>query len=185
MPLSPSDARVVAATRSWVDRVVVGLNLCPFAKAVQAKGQVRYAVSHAETKPTLLADLERELGSLSAADPETVDTTLLIHPKLLQEFLEYNEFLSVADELLVELGLEGKLQIASFHPEYRFADAEPNDPANYTNRSPYPTLHLLREASVTRAVESFPDAASIYTRNIETLRSLEPARLNALLARDI
>ena len=171
---------VILRTAQWVERVVIGLNLCPFAKAVQVKGQVRYAVSAAETSATLTEDLRRELLSLQAADPSEVDTTLLIVPRVLGDFLDFNDFLADADALLHELHLEGELQLASFHPDYCFADSSADDPANFTNRAPYPTLHLLREASVTRAVEAFPDPSSIYERNIATLRALSPVALARL-----
>lgn len=175
---------VRSRTGRWVDRVVIGLNLCPFAKAVQVKGQVRYVVSLAETPASLLADLERELRALMAAAPDEVDTTLLIHPRVLSNFDDANDFFHDANDLLSGLGLEGELQLASFHPDYRFAGSAPDDPANATNRSPYPMLHLLREASVTRAVDTFPDPSRIYERNIETLRALEPAELSRLFADD-
>jgi uncharacterized protein len=169
------------ATKRWVERVVIGLNLCPFARAVQAKGQVHYRLCLADNTADLLTALEQELASLSAADPVEVDTALLVHPHVLGDFYDYNDFLSDADALLERMGLEGVLQIASFHPDYCFGDAEPNDPANFTNRSPYPMLHLLREASVTRAVDAFPDTASIYERNVATLRALAPDELERLV----
>jgi len=171
----------LALTQSWVERVVIGLNLCPFAKAVQARGQLCYSLSNATSRAALLVDLQRALGSLRDADPAVVDTTLLVHPHVLQDFYDYNDFLAEADQLLLELGLDGELQIASFHPDYCFADSQPDDVANYTNRSPFPTLHLLREASVSRALETFPDAARIYERNIMTLRALKPEFLRRLL----
>ena len=162
----------VAATERWLERAVIGLNLCPFAKAVHVKRQIRYAVSDATTADGLRVDLQRELEFLARADPEAVDTTLLIHPCVLTEFTAYNRFLVAADALVSELGLEGVLQIASFHPDYEFADSAPGAIENYSNRSPYPMLHLLREASIDRAVAAFPDAAAIYGRNILTLREL-------------
>lgn len=171
----------LALTQSWVDRVVIRLNLCPFAKAVQVRGQVKYCLSAAETEAELLRDLGRELKALALADPQVVDTTLLVHPHVLKGFQDYNDFLAEADAELVALGLEGELQIASFHPDYCFADSEPADPANYTNRSPFPMLHLLREASVSRAVDSFPETSRIYERNIATLRALKPEELSELL----
>jgi hypothetical protein len=167
-PPLPEDA--IRATRAWIERAVIGLNLCPFARAVYAREQIRYVVSPAQTPGELLADLERELRQLEQAPPEEVDTTLLIHPQALPEFLEYNDFLSVADRAVRRLRLAGVLQIASFHPEYRFAGTAADDVTNYTNRSPYPMLHLLREASVAKAVAAFPDASKIYERNMETLR---------------
>jgi len=162
----------VAVTERWLERAIIGLNLCPFAKAVHVKRQIRYAVSEATTVDGLRIDLQRELEFLARADPEAVDTTLLIHPRVLTEFTAYNRFLLAADALVSELGLEGVLQIASFHPDYEFADSAPGAIDNYSNRSPYPMLHLLREASIDRAVTAFPDAAAIYGRNIETLREL-------------
>ena len=163
---------VVAKTVDWLEKAVIGLNLCPFAKAVHAKGQIRYVVSDAATPEALLEKLMEELQYLADADPEQVDTTLLIHPKVLGDFEDYNEFLDVADAALEELQLDGELQVASFHPDYQFADTHKNDIENYTNRSPYPTLHLLREDSVERAVEAFPEASDIFEKNIATLRAL-------------
>lgn len=179
-PTGPAPASVIAETSEWLDRVVIGLGLCPFAKAVQVKGQIRYCVSEVTEPSALLAVLANEARALSEATPELIDTTLLIHPNVLGDFLDYNDFLSEADDLLVELELEGELQIASFHPNYCFAGADGDDPANFTNRSPYPMLHLLREASVSRAVAAFPDASAIFERNIATLRELSPDRLAAL-----
>jgi hypothetical protein len=161
-------------TIRWLEHAVIGLNLCPFAKAVHAKGQVRYFVSKAATPEELLTDLIRELQYLAEADPDRTDTTLLIHPHALNDFLDYNDFIDVADAAVVELDLDGVLQVASFHPQYQFADTEPDDITNYTNRSPYPTLHLIREASVDRAVAAFPDAADIFEKNMETMERLGP-----------
>ena len=159
-------------TCNWVRRAVIGLNLCPFAKAVESKGQVRYAVSHATRPKALLADLKRELQHLIASDAAVLDTTLLIAPAGFADFLAFNDLLQRADTLLQDLGLEGELQIASLHPHYQFADTEPDDISNYTNRAPYPTLHLLREASVARAVAAYPDPAAIYQTNIATMQRL-------------
>jgi uncharacterized protein len=167
-----TDEEIIAITRRWVDRAVIGLNLCPFARAVQAKGQVHYAVSHACDARELLLDLTRELHALAQADPEERDDSLLIHPDVYGDFYDFVAFLDLAEATLVDLDLDGVIQIASFHPHYQFEGTEPDDISNYTNRSPYPTLHLLREASVDRAVAVFPDAAAIFERNIETLRGL-------------
>jgi len=164
--------QVVADTVHWMEKAVIGLNLCPFAKAVHVKKQIRYVVSEAETPEALLEKLMEELQHLADADPEQIDTTLLIHPKVLTDFYDYNEFLDVADAALEELGLDGVLQVASFHPDYQFADTDKNDIGNYTNRSPYPTLHLLREDSIDRAVEAFPEASEIFEKNIETMDKL-------------
>ena len=167
-----ADAEVVDATRDWIEKAVIGLNLCPFAKAVHAKRQIRYVVSHADSEEALLADLMHELQLLAAADPGDVDTTLLMHPRVLGDFLDYNAFLDLADAAVEELGLDGFLQVASFHPDYQFADTDPNDITNYTNRAPYPILHLLREESIDRAVEAFPEAEAIFEKNIETMQQL-------------
>ncbi len=165
-------AAIIAATASWLEKAVIGLNLCPFAKAVHVKKQIRYVVSDATTPEALLSTLMDELQRLSDTSPEAVDTTLLIHPQVLADFEDYNEFLDVADAALEDMDLVGELQVASFHPQYQFADTHANDIENYTNRSPYPTLHLLREESVERAVEAFPEAGEIFEKNIETLRKL-------------
>ena len=170
--LSAADEEAVAATRAWLERAVIGLNLCPFAKAVHVKHQIRYAVSTAQTPEDLLADFVDELHTLQAADPSEIDTTLLVHPGVLADFLDYNDFLELADAAIAAEGLEGEIQVASFHPHYQFAGTGPEDIENYSNRSPYPMLHLLREASIARAVAAFPDASQIFERNIATLRRL-------------
>lgn len=170
--LAPADEAVVAATRRWLERAVIGLNLCPFAKTVYLKNQIRYAVSAAQTPEDLLADLIGELRTLQAADASKIDTTLLVHPRVLGDFLDYNDFLELADAAVAGEGLAGEIQVASFHPQYQFAGTRPEDIENYSNRSPYPTLHLLREASIDRAVAAFPDASEIFERNIQTLRRL-------------
>ena len=162
----------VSAIRRWLQRAVIGLNLCPFAKAVHVRNQVRYVLSEATTPTALLAELTRELEFLHAADPAMVETTLLVHPHVLGDFLDYNDFLDDADAAVEALGLEGEIQVASFHPDYVFADSDADDPANCTNRSPFPMLHLLREESVARAVETFPDPDAIVDRNIETMERL-------------
>ena len=165
-------SEVISHTKLWLERAVIGLNLCTFAKAVYIKNQIRYVVSDVQTPADLLADLIRELNYLQEANPEKIDTTLLIHPDTLRDFLDYNDFLDVADATIEELDLEGELQVASFHPNYQFADAGIDDISNYTNRSPYPTLHLLREVSVERAVATFPEASDIFNKNIRTLDRL-------------
>ena len=170
--LNADDGQIVAATQRWLERAVIGLNLCPFAKAVHVKKQVRYVVSSATTPEALLEQLMEELQNLSDSDPEQVDTTLLIHPFVLTDFADYNEFLDVADAAVEDLQLAGELQVASFHPDYQFADTDINDIGNYTNRSPYPILHLLREESIDRAVEAFPEASGIFEKNMETMEKL-------------
>lgn len=178
-----SHEAVIAATRHWLTEAVIGLNLCPFAKAVHVKGQIRYAVSDAVDMEGVLTDLEAELQTLVAADPNAIDTTLLILPRTLGDFLDYNDCLFFAERMLKQLRLEGIVQIASFHPAYQFEDSEPDDIENYTNRAPYPILHLLREDSIERAVDAFPDAEDIYGRNQETLRRIGLAGWNELMKR--
>jgi hypothetical protein len=163
---------VIHETRNWLERAVIGLNLCPFAKAVHVKGQVHYAVSKATQPRELLDDLAAELAELVALEPAIRDTSLLIAPGCLHGFVEFNDFMRQADRLVRKNGLEGVIQLASFHPDYQFAGSEADDLANCTNRAPYPTLHLLRESSIDRAVEAFPDPEAIYETNIETLRRL-------------
>lgn len=167
--------RVLDETRAWVELAVIGLNLCPFAKAPEAKGQVRYALSEARDPEALLEDLVAELKLLDATPAERIETTLLVHPQVLADFADYNDFLDIAEAAVAELGLEGVIQVASFHPQYRFAGSEEDDVTNATNRSPFPTLHLLREESVERAVAAFPEGQAIYEANIETLRRLGPS----------
>lgn len=162
----------LAETRAWVERAVIGLNLCPFARAVQAKQQVRYVLSEASDEDGLLAELVDEMAALVAADPARVETTLLVHPQLLGDFLAYNDFLDVVDAALDRLGHAGVLQVASFHPRYQFAGTGADDVTNATNHSPYPMLQLLREASIERAVAAFPDTAEIYRANLRTLEAL-------------
>lgn len=160
-------------TAQWLERAVIGLNLCPFAKGVHAKGQIHYAVSQAQDAQHLLADLRGELLALAGLAAAVRDTTLLVVPTLLlADFLDFNDFLGEAEDLLEELELDGTLQIASFHPQFQFAGTRADDVTNCTNRSPYPTLHLLREESIDRAVEVFPEAETIYERNIEVLEQL-------------
>ncbi len=169
---SATNETIIAATQTWLERAVIGLNLCPFAKAVHVKKQIRYAVSSATTHEELLSDLMRELEFLAETPSEKIDTTLLIHPGVLTDFLDYNDFLDVVDAALEDMELEGILQVASFHPQYQFADTQPDDIENFTNRAPYPTLHLLRESSMVLAVSAYPEADKIFDKNIETLRKL-------------
>lgn len=167
-------------TRVWLERAVIGLNLCPFAKSVHVKGQVHYVVSRAETPQAFLQDLIVELNALNDSDPVVRDTTLLIAPDCLADFLDFNDFLAEADQALVDLDLDGVLQIANLHPDYQFAGTRADDITNFTNRSPYPTLHLLREDSIDRAVDAFPDAESIFERNMETMERIGTAGWAAL-----
>lgn len=172
----------IVRSRQWLERAVIGLNLCPFAKAVHARGQVRWVLSDATDEEALLADLVHELQWLQDASVDEVETTLIVHPHVLADFEEYNQFLDIADAAISELDLEGEIQVASFHPQYRFAGSGPDDIEDYSNRSPYPMLHLLREASIARAVAAFPEAERIYGRNIEALRALGHAGWRALWA---
>lgn len=174
------DEAVIAATRQWIEKAVIGLNLCPFARAVYVKNQVRFVVSRAPHLDGLLEDLDRELDFLAAVDPEAVDTTLLIHPTLLPDFPDFNDFMQLAEAAVDEHGLDGAIQLASFHPQFQFEGSAPGDIGNYTSRAPFPTLHLLREASIERAVAAFPEAEGIYERNIETLVALGHAGWDAL-----
>jgi hypothetical protein len=167
--------RVVAATRAWLETAVIGLGLCPFAERAHTRDQVRYRVSFETSAAGLAQDLVEELDHLHSADPLQLETTLLIHPRALVAFDDYNQFLDEADATVAALGLEGEIQVASFHPAYRFAGAAQNAAENYTNRSPYPMLHLLREASVTRAVETFPGVHEIGANNVAKLNALGEA----------
>ena len=170
LPLDPD--LVISHTRAWVTRAVVGLNLCPFAKAPMVKGQVRFVVSGARDLPALLLQLADELRRLAQASPDAIETTLLMHPNVLGDFLDFNQALNAVDSLVDALGLQGVLQVASFHPHYRFAGSDAHDLGNATNRAPYPTLHLLREASVERAVAAFPEGHAIVDANLRTLDAL-------------
>jgi uncharacterized protein len=182
MDTLPSHDEAIDATRTWLERAVIGLNLCPFAKAVHKKGQVRYVVSDATQPLQLHEDLIRELELLRDTNPEQVDTTLLIHPGVLGDFMDFNEFLEVADDTVADLDLEGEIQVASFHPDFQFEGTAPDDITNYTNRSPFPTLHLLREASIDKAVAAFPDASKIFEANMETLDKLGVEGWNKLFS---
>lgn len=170
---------LVETVRRWVEIVVVDLNLCPFAKRELVKHRIRFAVTTAVTEEQLLAALQTELTHLTRS--ETDETTLLIHPYVLQDFIQYNQFLSRADHLLTELQLQGTIQIASFHPDYQFAGTKPDDVENYTNRSPFPLLHLLREASLARSIASHPDTYGIPESNIKLMKRLGINKMRALL----
>jgi len=176
----PEDAPYLTDTVRWLEKAVIGLNLCPFARAPHVQGRLRLRVSHARDTDALLDDLCGELQSLNALSPEECETGLLIHPFVLGDFLDYNDFLDVADAAVQTLGLEGEWQVASFHPQYQFADTAPDDVENFSNRSPWPILHLLRESSIERATEVMSDTDAIYRRNIDTLRRLGVEGWNAL-----
>jgi hypothetical protein len=171
--------QVAAAVRQWVDSVVVGLNLCPFAKRELDRGRVRFVVSDAIAEQGLLLDLQAELNLLE--QDASIETTLLIHPRVLETFYDYNQFLNYAEALLQQMELDGVYQIASFHPDYQFSGTEPDDAENYTNRSPYPVLHLLREESLDRVLESTKYAEQIPIRNVKLMNTMGGKKLRALL----
>jgi hypothetical protein len=173
------DVKIAASVRQWVESVVVNMNLCPFAKRELVNDRVRFAVTPATTEEELLMALEAELELLN--NDASIETTLLIHNRVLQDFVDYNQFLTLGDELLIQMDLEGIYQIASFHPDYRFGGTAPGDAENYTNRAPYPLLHLLREASLTRVIEQTPDVAQIPARNVALMNRLGRDRLCALV----
>ena len=170
---------IIKPVQHWLTTVVVGLNLCPFAKRVLVNNRIRFSVTEAESEAMLLKALQTELEVLNR--DETIDTTLLIHPRVLQDFYDYNQFLNTVDALLVQLELEGIYQVASFHPDYQFAGTEADDVDNYTNKSPYPMLHLIREESLEQAIENYPDPERIPERNITLLKSLGQDNMRALL----
>ncbi len=175
------EKNVIAATAAWLEKMVIGLNLCPFAKAIHVKKQIRFAVSMAIDSDSLLADFKRELTHLVATDSEEIESTLIIHPNVLTDFFDYNDFLAVCDSALEEMELDGIVQVASFHPAYQFAGTKAGDVTNFTNRSPYPTLHLLREASVSRAAAQFPGLEGIYNANMATMRKIGKAQLERMM----
>lgn len=168
----PLHEMVIADTVNWLEKAVIGLNLCPFAKGVHVKDQIHYVVSTAQDAEGVAHDLHRELEALAEANPDKRDTTLLILPQALHDFLDFNDFLEIADEMIDELDLGGILQVASFHPLFQFEGTTVDDVTNCTNRAPYPILHLLREESIDKAVEAFPEADAIYEKNMETLGAL-------------
>ena len=179
-PIFMTDEQVLIQTKHWLEKAVIGLNLCPFAKAVYVKNQVRLVVSHARHADDLLEELDRELDLLVTTPASEIDTTLLIHPTLFEDFLDFNDFLEVAEGVVDEHELEGVVQLASFHPRFQFDGTEPDDIGNYTNRAPFAILHLLREDSVERAVEAFPQADAIFDANIATLEKLGHSGWKAL-----
>ena len=174
-----NDEEIIQAVRQWVETFVVGMNLCPFAKRELVKNRVRFVTTAATTAEQLLQVLQTELELLNA-DP-SVETTLLIHPAVLQDFYDFNDFLDCADSLLVDMELEGIYQVASFHPDYQFGGTRPGDAENYTNRAPYPVLHLLREESLERVIADYPDVDDIPERNIALMNRLGQDKLEALL----
>lgn len=177
-----SSDTVLAATRHWIEKAVIGLNLCPFARAVYVKNQVRIVVSTARHLDAFLDDLDRELDLLVNTPAEEIDTTLLVHATLFPDFEVFNDFLNVVDDVVAEHELDGVIQVAPFHPLFQFEGTAPDDVTNATNRAPFPTLHLLREDSVERAIETAGgDADAIVERNLQTLRDLGADGWRALL----
>ena len=174
------DAASIALTVQWLERAVIGLNLCPFAKSVHSKGQIHYAVTRATTTAELLDILKYEINGLQAHESIARDTTLLIAPSAFPDFLDFNDFLPECDRLLRRMKLDGIFQIASFHPQFQFAGTGPDDITNFTNRAPFPILHLLRENSIDRAVEAFPEPDAIFEKNMQTLQGLGLQGWNAL-----
>ena len=169
--MNPAELAVTDTVR-WLERAVIGLNLCPFAKAPHVKGRIHYSVSLATDEATLTQDLQQALQELQDLSATQRETTLLIIPSLLNDFWDFHAYLSQAQRVLKRMGLQGSLQIAPFHPQFQFAGTEARDITNCTNRSPYPTLHLLREDSITQAVQAFPEAHTIYEANMRTLQTL-------------
>ncbi len=179
---NPSDTEtIIARTRCWIERVVVELNVCPFARKPYEGGQIRYLVSAADSPEDLLADVQTELELLRSTDAAEVETTVLIHPYVLNDFFDYNDFLGIVDALIDDGGYEGEFQVASLHPHYQFAGTQPDDAENYTNRSPYPILHLLREAELARAIAGYARPDKIPERNIRTLEKLGATRMREIL----
>lgn len=170
---------IETSVRNWLQTIVIDLNLCPFANRELLKNRIRFSVTEADTAEQLLFDLHAELQIMLREDE--IETTLLIHPNVLSDFYEYNDFLEYADGLLQQMELEGIFQIASFHPQYQFAGTEPDDVENYTNRSPYPILHILREASLDLAIDSHPDISAVPARNTQLMREMGPEKMKALL----
>jgi hypothetical protein len=167
-----SNERVLTQTQAWIKKAVIGLNLCPFAQAVYVKNQIRFVVSSADNVEALLAEVKIELKGLLKIDPQITDTTLIVHPHVLNIFSDFNEFLGVLDQVLIDMNFSGDLQIASFHPFYQFEGTKPEDISNYTNRSPFPIIQILRETSIENALKDFEEPDNIFKANIEKLQNL-------------
>lgn len=175
-----TEQNIITPVKKWLEQLVIGLNLCPFAKQAFINNRIRFYHSKATTIESLLVDLQQELERLNSDN--TIETTLLIHPNILTNFYDYNDFLDIADGLLIDMALDGIYQIASFHPNYQFADTKPDDAENYTNRSPYPLLHLIRENSLAKAIANYPDPELIPERNIKLMKKMGRAKLQVLFA---
>lgn len=170
--MSYTDQEIIEHTKIWLEKAVIGLNLCPFAKAPHVKGQIRIAVSHAKHLDAFLEDVDAELQKLLATPAEALETTLLVHPDLFDDFLQFNDMLDLADRAIADNQADGVIQIAPFHPDFQFDGTNTDDITNYTNRSPYPTLHFIREDSIEKAAQAFPDPAVIFERNMNLLREM-------------
>jgi hypothetical protein len=177
-----SEDPVIAITRRWIDKVVVGLGLCPFAEPSISSGRFRMTVCGTRDLQVLCKALIDELMFLQTDSGRKIDSVLLIHPHALNDFEQYNDFLDLCDQILADLSLVGEFQLASFHPQYRFAGSAAEDLGNYTNRSPYPALHVLRESSVARAVGEHPGTESIPENNVRRLETLGKQAIEAILA---
>lgn len=170
--MSHTDQQIIDNTTIWLEKAVIGLNLCPFAKAPHAKKQIRITVSRAKHLDGFLEDLDAELQTLLNTPADELETTLLVHPDLFDDFFLFNDMLDVAEQAIIDNDAEGVIQIAPFHPQFQFEDTDADDITNYTNRSPYPTLHLIREDSIAKAAQAFPDASVIFERNMALLQQM-------------
>lgn len=168
----PSNEQILNEVNQWLDKVVIGLNLCPFASRPYQQKQIRFTISQCNTDACLLEELQNELKLLAETKAEKIETTLLIVPNMLQDFYDYNDFLDYVDGLIADNEWEGIFQVATFHPDYQFGGTQPEDAENLTNRAPYPILHLLREASLEKAIEHYPNPELIPEHNIETVNNL-------------
>ncbi len=170
----------IDAVKHWLDEIVIGLNFCPFAAKPRRNKQIRYICSQATSSEDLLIDLQEELTLLDQTPATEIETTLLIISKMLADFSDYNQFLDLVDELLVQCEWEGIFQVASFHPDYSFADTEPDSVDNLTNRSPFPVLHIIREDSIEKVIKNITSADEIYKQNIQTIRNLSSEQIKTL-----
>lgn len=173
--------QIIETTKLWLERFVIGLNLCPFAKHPFKNGKIRYIVFEDNDLEKLTELLLKEANELIETTPSVLETTLIILPEILDEFEEYLDYVEMAEFIFAEVELEGVIQLASFHPDYQFEDTEPTDVENYTNRSPFPMLHLIREDSITRAIEAYPEVGNIPETNIETMNNLGLTRVKQML----
>lgn len=178
--MSESSELIIRQTQNWIHSLIIKFNICPFAKREMTKGTVRFQVSFTAKEEAALTEIMSEIEALD--QQREVETTLMIFPRLFTDFFHYLDFVDLAEQLLVESGYEGIYQIASFHPDYCFADVDFNDVSNYTNRSPYPMLHLLREESVEKAIDYYGDTSTIPEKNIATMQQLGLEKIQKLLS---